>query len=95
MTDSRSDSRKVVPANWWTGLAAGFVVSFVVTIVVVIWEWLENPGGIFRGASGTNWEFVFETAISWFVPTFINVAVLASVIHLAWFWIIKRRGAGR
>ena len=95
MTDTRSHASNVVPEKWWIGLAAGLVVSSVLTIIVVVWEWLENPGGIFRGASGTNWEFVFETAVSWFVPTFINVAVVASVIHLAWGWIIKRRGAGR
>jgi hypothetical protein len=66
------------------GIAAGVVVSFAVTLIVVIWEWLENPGGIFHNDNGTNWEFVLDTAISWFVPTFVHVAVIASIAHLLW-----------
>ena len=44
-------------------------------------DWRLNPGGIFHGASGTNWSFVFETAISWFVPA-IPAAVILSAAAL-------------
>ena len=72
------------PKPWWLGLAVGAALSSTVTVVVVIWEWLENPGGIFRGEFGTNWNFVFETAISWFVPTLVYAALVASGLHIAW-----------
>lgn len=74
---------------WWLGLAAGALVSAAVTVIVVVWEWLENPGGIFRSESGTNWGFVFDTTISWLVPTFVYAAVLASVLHAV--WLVARR----
>ena len=86
------DSAQTSP-RWWLGLALGAAVSTVVTLVIVIWEWLENPGGIFHDESGTRWEFVLDTAVSWFVPTFLYVAVIASVLHLAWSGIKRlRRG---
>ena len=79
-----------IPVFWWLGLALGAAVSSVVTVVVVIWDWLENPGGIFHSEIGTNWKFVFDTAISWFVPTFIYVVIIASALHAAW-WIVRKR----
>jgi hypothetical protein len=85
----RSEAYTPKPVFWWLGLAVGAVMSSIVTIIVVIWEWLENPGGIFRSETGTNWNFVFDTAISWFIPTFIYVALIASTLHLAW-WIVRR-----
>jgi len=77
--------------RWWLGLAVGALVSATVTVIVVVWEWLENPGGIFRSASGTNWGFIFDTAISWLVPTFVYVAIIASVLHLLWFGVSRHR----
>jgi hypothetical protein len=69
---------------WLFGIVAGASTSAVVSLVIVTWEWLENPGGIFHNADGTNWKFVVETAVSWLVPTFIYVAVLAAILHLGW-----------
>ena len=91
MTNTRSYNPLFRPAPWWLGLAAGAAVSSAVTVIVVIWEWLENPGGIFHSEAGTNWEFVFDTAVSWFVPTFVYVAFIASGLHLAWSAVRKRR----
>ena len=91
---SKSDMQREASTRilkfWWLGLALGAAASSVVTIVVVVWEWLENPGGIFRNELETNWKFIYDTAISWFVPTFIYLAVIASVVHLAW-WIVSGR----
>lgn len=72
-------------SRWWLGPAIGAVVSVIVTIIIVIWEWLENPGGIFRDESGTNWGFIFDTATSWLLPTFGYVTFIAVLIHLVWF----------
>ena len=80
-------------ATWWFGIAAGAVVSLTVTLIIVVWEWLENPGGIFRDENGTNWNFILDTAISWFVPTFILVGIIASAAHLLWS-LIRNRGRG-
>ena len=75
----------------WFGIVTGALMSAIVTLIVVVWEWLENPGGIFHNENGTNWGFVFDTATSWFVPTFIYVAVIAAISHLAWSAIMRRR----
>lgn len=66
------------------GLAMGGAVSITVTLVICLWEWIENPGGIFHNSDGTNWQFVFDTAASWMVPTFLYSVVAASSAHLAW-----------
>jgi len=66
------------------GLAIGFAVSVLVTIVVCVWEWVQNPGGIFHDDEGTNWQFFFETAWSWLIPTFIYTVVAVSLAHVLW-----------
>jgi hypothetical protein len=73
------------------GLIVGLAVSTSVTFVVCLWEWIENPGGIFHNAEGTNWQFVFDTAVSWALPTFVDAAVTAAVLHLAWHGIVAFR----
>lgn len=79
-------------------LAIAILVSFflasVVTVVITIWEWLENPSGIFHDQNGTNWVFVYDTASSWFVPTFVVGSVIGVLIHLAYkgiLWFRKPR----
>lgn len=64
-------------------ILVGLSIACVVTITITIWEWLENPSGIFHNQDGTNWTFVFETASSWFVPTFIIFSAIVAVVHLA------------
>ena len=63
-------------------LMTGTLISALVTLVITVWEWIENPGGIFHGTEGTNWNFVLETAISWLVPTFIWATAVAFVFHV-------------
>jgi hypothetical protein len=64
------------------GVVAGAVLSVVTTIVMTAWDWLENPGGIFRSEAGTNWQFVLDTATSWLLPTFGQAALIAAAGHL-------------
>ncbi len=83
---------------WSFGLVIGALVACGVTLFVTVWEWIENPGGIFRGAEETHWRFVYETAVSWLAPTFLYAAVAASAMHLAYSGIraaLRRRRAGR
>jgi len=49
---------------------------------MTLWDWLDNPSGIFHGPKGTNWNFVLETAVSWLIPTFVAAALIAVVCHL-------------
>jgi hypothetical protein len=80
--------------RWWLGPAIAAVVSVSVTIIMVAWEWLENPGGIFRDANGTNWGFLYDTAISWLFPTFGYVTATAVSVQLIWLgvgWYRRRK----
>ena len=63
-------------------LVAGLVIGLVVTLVLTVWEWLENPNGIFHGPEGTHWKFVCDTAFSWFFPTFMQSTPVVFVLHL-------------
>jgi hypothetical protein len=76
------------------GATLGVLVAALTSVAMSAWDWLENPGGIFRGADGTHWAFVFETLASWFLPTLIYVAVIASLCHLVVFW-FRRTALGR
>ena len=69
---------------WLFGILTGAAVATAITVIVTVWEWLENPGGIFRDANGTNWHFIYDTAVSWFVPVFGWVAIGAALAHLLW-----------
>ena len=81
--------------NFWVfGLTIGFLSAFVITLVITIWEWLENPSGIFHNEDGTNWSFVYDTAISWFVPTFIQISIISATLHII-VTLIKRYRSSR
>lgn len=71
------------------GLTVGFAIATLTTIIITLWELIENPGGIFRSPDGINWQFVFETATSWFIPTFVSITGIAALGHL--IWILVRR----
>jgi hypothetical protein len=68
---------------WSFGMTIGIAVSFAVTFFMTSWEWIANPGGIFRDSNGTHWQFVYDTAISWLIPTFLYSAVAAAIVHLS------------
>ncbi len=66
---------------WLSGLALGVVASAVLAMVMTYADWRLNPGHIFRDEQGTHWTMVWETLVSWFVPT-IPAAVILSVAIL-------------
>ncbi|WP_076409383.1 hypothetical protein [Shewanella sp. UCD-KL12] len=68
---------------WFFGLLVGLVGASLITSVITIWELIENPGGIFHNEQGLNWSFVFDTASSWFMPSFLYLAVIAALAHLS------------
>ena len=59
----------------------GLVASAVLAIVMTYADWRLNPGGIFHGDYGTNWIIVWNTLVSWFVPT-VPVAVILAIAVL-------------
>ncbi|MDC0996016.1 hypothetical protein OAT01_09840 [Pseudomonadales bacterium] len=64
------------------GVLTGSIISITVTIFITLWEWIENPGGIFRDSDGTRWRFVFDTALSWLWPTFLIWTCIGILIYL-------------
>ena len=65
-------------------VAAG--LAFLTASVATYLDWSENPGGIFQDSTGTNWGVVWETAISWFVPMLLILAVAQTV----WLLLVRR-----
>ena len=59
----------------------GLVASAVLAMVMTFADWRLNPGGIFHGDQGTNWTIVWDTLVSWFVPT-VPVAVILAIAVL-------------
>ncbi|MFK8010864.1 MAG: hypothetical protein AB8B80_02410 [Marinicellaceae bacterium] len=56
-----------------------FIIAFVMAVIMSIWNWLENPNGIFHNSIETNWSFVYETFVSWFIPALLYSFVLLSI----------------
>ena len=63
-----------------SGAALGVVASLVLAAVMTYADWRLNPAGIFHGDRGTNWAFVWETFVSWFVPTIPAAVILAIAV---------------
>ncbi|MEQ8859701.1 MAG: hypothetical protein RIC56_13735 [Pseudomonadales bacterium] len=81
-------------ALWPIGIVSGVSIAGVVTLIVTVWEWLENPSGIFHDADGTRWSFVFDTALSWFVPTFLWAGGIAALAYAVAALLRRRRRSG-
>lgn len=82
MSQNRNKSFSCLSKLCVFGFLCGGVAAIIITLFVTVGEWLENPSGIFHGPDGTNWEFVFQTAISWLVPTFICATIVALIVRL-------------
>lgn len=67
---------------WIIGPATGLAIAVLLTLVFTTWNWVENPGEIFRDASGTQWRIVYDNAASWFLPTLVPVTIAAILGHI-------------
>lgn len=72
---------------WVYAMMLGATAGFIAASVMAFLGWRVNPGGIYYSDLGTNWRFVWDTWISWFVPVFL-VGSAISVPTL--FWLSKR-----
>jgi hypothetical protein len=79
--------RKMLLKSTRFGLLFGAIVAVILSSAMTLWDWLENPGGIFRGPDGTQWDVVLETLYSWLLPGFVGAAFVALLCHLALSWI--------
>ena len=78
----------LMPHKYWVyAILLGVTVGLVVASVVSFLDWRLNPSGIFHSALGTNWQFVRDTWISWFLPVW---AACSAVSVPAFFWWSKR-----
>ena len=62
---------------WLIGIAVGLLTGLIVAVIAAWLDWRLNPSGIYHNADGTNWRFVWDTAVSWFVPTTSYVTLIA------------------
>jgi nitrogen fixation-related uncharacterized protein len=69
---------------WILGGLIGVSVGLVIALTMSYVDWRHNPQGIFHDELGTNWDFVLETAVSWFVPVAL-IAFILSIAVFLWF----------
>jgi len=69
---------------WYCSILAGFCVSIIFTSIILTWECLENPSGLFYSQSKIHWGFIYDTGISWFIPTFSYTAIIAAFLQLVY-----------
>jgi hypothetical protein len=69
---------------WILGGLIGVSVGLVIALTMSYVDWRHNPLGIFHDELGTNWDFVLETAVSWFVPVAL-IAFILSIAVFLWF----------
>ena len=72
-------------------LKPGSVVGTLTAALFTIWEWIENPGGIFLVPDCTSWSIVLETGLSWFIPSFLIVGGGTLVVRIVWLFLYRRR----
>ena len=63
-------------------LCLAVFLSALLAGTMALIDWLENPGGIFHGPDGTRWDFVLETAWSWFLPGLLVAMPLVLLTQL-------------
>lgn len=65
-------------------VTTGALLSVCLTLVACIWEWVEAPFGVYQTTSGIAWAFVYDTAVSWLVPSFFALSVMVFLLHAGW-----------
>ena len=72
----------VVSRFWLFGPTIGLVSALLAATVFTTLDLVRNYSDVFRNSSGTNWSLVYDTSVSWLVPTFLYVTIVASLGHL-------------
>ena len=73
--------------SWLLGAGIGFGAGLIVAATMTFLDWRLNPGSIFHDGTGTHWNMVWDTAISWFLP----VAAIATASTWVLLWALALR----
>lgn len=82
---------EIVSKSSRLGLAVGIVTAVAVSLFFTTWDWIANPGGVFRDAGATKWSVIYDTAASWFWPILIWVTLLVFTTRLIMLLLIRRK----
>ena len=82
---------KVQTKSVGQGIGIGLLAAVLIAAPFTAIDWYQNPGGIFRGVGGTNWQILWETAFSWFWPCALLTVPVALFLKL---WLARRKDTG-
>ena len=68
------------------GAGLGVALAAGLALFVTVWEVVENPGGIFRAEAGWRWDFIGDTASSWFLPSLVQIVPVTLLLSVAVTW---------
>lgn len=74
-----------------SGIVIALLIGLIVALVMTFLDWRLNPGGIFRGDTGTDWARVAETAGSWFYPIAAAAGAVLVPVLLLFRFVTNRR----
>lgn len=68
---------------WVFGALACLLFALLLSALMAWLSWQENPSEIFYRDGQTNWQFVWDTFWSWFVPSLYQSLLIFSVVRIA------------
>jgi hypothetical protein len=74
--------QSILRKRWFLGLAAAALAATALTVIATAIDWRKNPNGLFHGPDGTHWPIVFDTALSWWIPSFLYLSVVVLAVWL-------------
>ncbi|SET30638.1 hypothetical protein [Thalassotalea agarivorans] len=63
-------------------LYAAVIGSFLITAVITVWAYIENPGQVFKSDQHSNKTLLIDTALSWFWPLALFIFGVVYVVLL-------------
>ncbi len=79
-----SNTYRILRAALQRSVFIAISMAFIVGASASFIDWRENPGGIFREGTETQWGIVMDTFLSWFMPAFWFVFILSVPILCVW-----------
>ena len=79
-------SKTLGSAYWKMSLFSGGFMGLVIASVMTFQDWRLNPGGLFRANNQTQWNVVWDTWISWFLPTVALTSIFGIGAALCLNW---------
>ncbi|MAG75787.1 MAG: hypothetical protein CL811_03410 [Colwelliaceae bacterium] len=73
--------KRMTKSIWLFSLLAGSIGAIAITSIVLAWEFLENPGGLYHDHRQIHWPIVYETAISWLLEAFIVFTLISAITY--------------